>query len=185
MPSAATVREAKNPEDLASVRALLREYASHLNDSVGGEHICLDNYEKELEALPGVYAAPSGVLLLACVADEAAGCVALKPLQPLRAAAQHEAACEMKRLWVRPRFRGQALGLRLATALIERAISLGYTAMYLDTMPATMQAASRMYQSLGFEAVERYYSGNPVLRPRPGCEAAASPEVVFFRRSLA
>lgn len=182
------IHAATTPAEIESARTLLREYANYLNDSVGEEHICLDSYEKELASLPGVYAPPRGILLLALVDGEPAGCVGLKPLKADRApieekGEQSEAACEMKRLWVRPQFRGHALGLRLAQALLDRGRSMGYTAMYLDTMPATMQAANRMYHRLGFESVSRY-ADNPVLAKRSGCEDNTSPEVRFFRRPL-
>lgn len=177
MQATISILPAAIPAEIETARTLLHEYANYLNDSVGEQHICLTSYEEELAALPGVYAEPQGALLLAYVDGEPAGCVALKPLKTNRAVAPNEAACEMKRLWVRPQFRGLKLGQRLAEALIERAIRLGYTAMYLDTMPATMQAANRMYQLLGFEPVERY-NENPVLGANP------TVDVVFFRRSL-
>ena len=103
------------------VRTLLREYAAYLNASVGEEHICLENYEKELSTLPAPYHAPGGVILLALVEAEPAGVIALKPLTPLRSAFAGERACEMKRLWVRPQFRGLRLGSLLSERLIEEA----------------------------------------------------------------
>ena len=169
--------------DLDAVRTLLREYAAYLNASVGEEHICLENYEKELMTLPAPYQAPEGVLLLALVAEELAGVIALKPLAPLRSALPGERACEMKRLWVRPRFRGLRVGRLLSERLIEEARARGYTAIYLDTMPASMQAANRIYAQLGFTPVERY-ADNPVLRQSSGCEDNHSPEVVFFRLEI-
>src|SRR5271168_2277736 len=102
------------PEQIETVRILLREYAAYLNQSLGEEHICLDDYEKELADLPGVYAEPQGASLLGLAEERAAGCIALKPLKPSRAIETalelNEAACEMKRLWVRPKFRGQTVG---------------------------------------------------------------------------
>lgn len=157
------------------MRTLLREYAAHLNSSSEGEHICLENYEQELAALPGVYAQPRGVLLLAFVDREPAGVVGLKPLAPKSSAYPDDVACEMKRLWVRPGFRGLRLGLRLTEALIEYATGQGYTAMYLDTLPAAMQAANRLYRQLGFEAVECYQEK---LSFTTGLQAA------FFRLDL-
>jgi hypothetical protein len=170
-------------EDLDTVRALLREYSAYLNASVGEQHICLENYEKELSMLPVPYHAPSGVILLATVAGEPAGVIALKSLTPLRSAFPGERACEMKRLWVRSQFRGLNLGTLLSQRLIEEARARGYTAIYLDTMPGTMQAANRIYSSLGFAPVERY-NENPILRQASGCEDNRSPEVVFFRREI-
>jgi putative acetyltransferase len=177
-----TICAAGDP-DLDAVRMLLREYASYLNASVGEEHICMENYEKELATLPAPYQAPGGMILLALVEGEPAGVIALKPLTPLRSAFPGERACEMKRLWVRPQFRGLRLGSLLSERLIEEARALGYTAIYLDTMPGTMQAANRIYGRMGFTPVERYVN-NPVLRQPVGCEDNRSPEVVFFRREI-
>lgn len=176
------IREAGG-DDLEVVRTLLREYAAYLNASVGEEHICLENYEKELQTLPAPYQEPGGVILLASVADEPAGVIALRPLSPLRSAFPGERGCEMKRLWVRPRFRGLRLGSMLSERLIEQARARGYTAIYLDTMPNTMRSANRIYTEMGFAAVERY-TDNPVLRQPSVCEDNSSPEVVFFRREL-
>jgi N-acetylglutamate synthase-like GNAT family acetyltransferase len=169
--------------DLDAVRELLREYAAYLNASVGEEHICLENYEKELMTLPSPYHAPAGVILLATVEGEPAGVIALKPLTPLRSAFPNERACEMKRLWVRPMFRGLHLGCMLSERLLEQARARGYTGIYLDTMPATMAAANHIYAQLGFAPVE-HYADNPVLRQSTGCEDNRSPGVVFFRCEL-
>lgn len=157
-----TIRAVRNSSDLEAVRALLREYAAYLNTSLGAEHICLAEYEEELAGLP----APYQILLIAVAADDhseqVAGCVLLKPMKD---------ACEMKRLWVRPQFQGLGIGRKLAEELIDAARQHGYPAMYLDTVPAAMQAAYRLYRALGFAPVERY-NDNPV------------PDVVFFRRDL-
>lgn len=155
-PAAITIREASTPEDLATARTLLREYAAYLNASLGAEHICLDSYEKELATLPGLYAPPHGTLLVAFIDNQPAGCGALKPLTPTRAATPNEAACEMKRLWVRPQHRGHGLGKQLAEALLEHARQRSYTAIYLDTIPDAMTEAHRLYTKLGFEPVEQY-----------------------------
>lgn len=177
-----TIRAAGDA-DLKDVRVLLREYAAYLNASVGEEHICLENYEKELATLPAPYQAPSGVILMAVVGDDPAGVIALKPLTPLRSAFAGERACEMKRLWVRPDFRGLQIGRLLSERLIQEARERAYTAIYLDTMPGTMQAANKIYTDLGFAPVERY-TDNPVLRQPSGCEDNRSPDVVFFRREI-
>ena len=175
-----TIRPAKfgggdNDADLC--RTLMREYARFLNDSVGGEHICVESLEDELAALPGSYAEPAGAVLLAFENEIPAGCVALKPLKLDHAANPRERACEMKRLWVRPPQQGSGLGRKLAEAVVEAAQQRGYTAMYLDTMPQSMQAAYRLYSSMGFTAVDRY-NQNPVLRQTEALEVA------FLRREL-
>ncbi|MGA7522573.1 MAG: GNAT family N-acetyltransferase [Acidobacteriaceae bacterium] len=166
--------EATNDADLC--RTLMREYAAYLNSSVGGEHICVESLEKELAELPGAYAEPGGTVLLGFVEDEAAGCVALKPLR-IPSRPPEERACEMKRLWVRPGQQGTGLGRQLAEAVIEAARARGYHAMVLDTMPASMQAAYGLYRSMGFAPVERY-NQNPVLRQ------AEALEIAWLRKEL-
>ncbi len=177
MPATVTIRSAITAQDLETTKVLLREYAAYLNQSLGEEHICMESYERELACLPGVYTEPQGVILMALVDEKLAGCVALKPLKADRAIDAGEAACEMKRLWVRPEFRGQSVGLALAKELIQHAQGSGYTAMYLDTVPTAMQSANRIYKKLGFRPVDRYNS-NPILGPNP------SIAVEFFRLPL-
>jgi ribosomal protein S18 acetylase RimI-like enzyme len=155
----------------------MREYAQFLNASVGGEHICVASLEEELAGLPGEYAEPTGAVLLAFENDVSAGCVALKPLKLAQSSRPDERACEMKRLWVRPAQQGTGLGRKLAEAIIEAASERGYTAMYLDTMPQSMQAAYRLYCSMGFTAVDRY-TQNPVLLQQDTLEIA------FLRRDI-
>ena len=178
MPATVTIRAATTARDLEMTKVLLREYAAYLNQSLGEEHICLESYESELAGLPGVYAEPQGVIMMAFVDEELAGCVALKPLKAGRAIEAGEAACEMKRLWVRPEFRGQSVGLALAKELIQHARGRSYTAMYLDTVPTAMQSANGIYKKLGFQAVERYNT-NPILGMNPAVA------VEFFRLPLA
>jgi ribosomal protein S18 acetylase RimI-like enzyme len=176
-PAAITIREATTPEDLATARTLLREYAAYLNASLGAEHICLHSYEKELANLPGLYAPPGGTLLVAFIDNQPAGCGALKPLTPTRTATPDESACEMKRLWVRPQHRGHSLGKQLAESLLERAGQRNYTAIYLDTIPDAMPEAHRLYTKLGFEPVEQY-AVNLVLGEDTKLD------IHFYRRSL-
>jgi putative acetyltransferase len=149
---------ARSSDDTSLCRTLMREYATHLNASVGGEHICVDTLEAELAALPGPYAAPDGAVLLAWANDQPAGCVALKPVH-----FGEERMCEMKRLWVRPGHQGLGLGRLLAESVVALARERGYAAMVLDTMPRTMPAAYALYRDMGFVPVERY-NDNPALR---------------------
>ena len=139
--------DASAPEHLPTVHALFLEYAASL-----GFDLCFQDFDRELATLPGDYAPPAGRLLLAHEGTEVAGCVGLRPLAG--------SACEMKRLYVPPAFRGRGLGRALAAAVIDEGWRIGYARMRLDTVP-TMCAAIALYRSLGFEPIEPYCA-NPV-----------------------
>ena len=124
-----TITPVETPEQVATVRTLFQEYAASLGFDLG-----FQQFDDELAALPGDYAPPGGRLLLAVEGGQAAGCVALHALD--------DAVCEMKRLYIRPAFRGRGVGRMLATAVIAEARQSGYRAMRLDTVP-TMQAGAR------------------------------------------
>jgi GNAT superfamily N-acetyltransferase len=135
-------------QETEAVRDLFREYAESLGFSLG-----FQGFEKEMAAFPGAYAPPDGALLLARVAREGtwhdAGAVGLRPFAP--------GICEMKRMYVRPTFRGLGLARTLALTLIDLARTRGYRAMRLDTVPAQMRAAERLYRELGFVDIPPYY----------------------------
>jgi ribosomal protein S18 acetylase RimI-like enzyme len=145
------VFEAAAPPRVAEARLLFREYAEQL-----GVDLCFQGFDAELAGLPGAYAPPGGVLLLARVDGALAGCGAFRPLPE----ADYPNACEMKRLYVRRAFRRFGLGRLLARHLMDRALEAGYSTMLLDTLDE-MEAARHLYVTLGFEEIPPYYY-NPV-----------------------
>ena len=149
--AAIEIVDADSPARLALARVLVREYAAGL-----GVDLCFQDLDAELAGLPGAYAAPAGALLLAFVDGQPAGCGALRSLPGVA----YEAACEMKRVFVRPAHRGRGLGRLLAQRLIGRARQAGYRTMLLDTLHE-LEAARAMYATLGFEDIPPYYR-NPI-----------------------
>lgn len=140
-----------HPEEIEAVRGLIREYAQSL-----GVDLCFQDIDRELASLPGEYAAPRGALFMAVIDGKPAGCVALRPLDT----ADCPNAAEMKRLYVRDRFRGSGLGRELAEAALDAAREGGYSSVLLDTLD-DMEAARSLYEDLGFHEVPPYYH-NPV-----------------------
>ncbi len=139
--------QAQTPQEIAEVRELFLEYAKSLDFE-----LCFQNFDEELEGLPGSYSPPEGRLFLAERSGAIAGCIALRKLD--------EHICEMKRLYVKPRFRGNNLGKVLVEKLINEARKIGYQKMRLDTVPS-MQTAQKLYKSMGFYEI-RPYRENPV-----------------------
>lgn len=130
-------------DDYDVVRQLLREYAAGI-----GVDLSFQDFEKELESLATFY----DRILIARSGDDVAGCVALRHISDI--------TCEMKRLYVRPAFRGLGTGRALAVGVIEEARRRGYTRMRLDTLPM-MTEAFALYESLGFHSIAPYRH-NPV-----------------------
>lgn len=133
---------------MAQARELFLEYAQSL-----GMNLCFQNFEQELADLPGSYAPPDGRLLLAEYAGQLAGCVALHKWEA--------DICEMKRLYLRPAFRGKGLGRVLAETVIAEARTIGYQRMRLDTIEPIMKEAVEMYRRLGFREIAPYRA-NPI-----------------------
>jgi putative acetyltransferase len=148
---------AHDADHLPAVRGLLQEYAADM-----GLNFCFQGFSEELAALPGKYAPPDGRLLLAECDGLPAACVAMRKIA--------DGVCEMKRLYVRPAFRGRGFGRTLAEAVIMSARDVGYRAMKLDTL-ASMKTAVTLYESLGFRRTAAYYE-NPL------------PNVVYFELQL-
>lgn len=138
-------------DELEQARAIIREYAASLGVDLG-----FQQFEQEMAALPGEYAAPRGTLLLASVEGEVAGCCALRPADSV----DYPNSAEMKRLYVRNAFRGLGLGRQLAEAVLDAARQAGYATVLLDTLD-DMEAARALYEELGFVEIAPYYH-NPL-----------------------
>jgi putative acetyltransferase len=134
---------------LNEIRTLFAEYGAAL----GHDNIFYQDFERELANLPGAYVAPSGGLWLASVESQSAGCVALRPLAD-------GSGGELKRLYLRPGFRGRRLGRTLAETAIARAREAGYSRIRLDTLPFMTEAIT-LYRALGFQPIAPY-TYNPV-----------------------
>ena len=148
MASDTTLSEATTTDDIAEIRALFVEYQEWL-----GVDLCFQGFDEELRTLPGKYAPPAGRLLLARNSDGAvAGGVGMWPLEP--------GVCEMKRLYVRPPWRGTGLGRRLAEAIVVAGREAGHARMRLDTLGHLTEAIV-LYRSMGFVDVPAYYA-NPL-----------------------
>ena len=135
---------AKTDKDLEIVRVLLAEYLAsrEFEESIFPEEV--QAFQKQLSELPAEFAPPKGCLLLAMYGDQPAGCVGLRDLG--------DGICEMKRLYVRPEFRGLKIGRKLVEAIIAAARKIGYSSIRGDTVP-TMQIAQALYTSLGFKEI--------------------------------
>lgn len=139
------------------VRDLIIEYTQMLN-----RDLSFQNIDDELKDPSKKYTAPAGELLVAIENDEVVGMIAYHKHSATR--------CEMKRLYVKPKYRGMKLGEQLIQKLIELAIQSGYTEMVLDTL-LPLQSAIYLYQKLGFQQCEPYYN-NPMN------------DVIYFKKML-
>ncbi|MFN0139961.1 MAG: GNAT family N-acetyltransferase [Pyrinomonadaceae bacterium] len=144
------ILQAETETEIAAARELFREYEAELDLD-----LCFQGFEAELATLPGKYAPPDGRLLLAYSDDKLAGCIAMRKLE--------DGVCEMKRLFVRDKFRGQKIGIALIERVINDAREIGYAKMRLDTSTLKMKKAISLYESYGFVEITPYYEN-----PHPG-----------------
>lgn len=144
------LKQAESEKEIRISRELFLEYAHSLNFD-----LCFQDFDKELESLPGKYALPSGRLTLCYVDGIPAGCIALRNID--------DDTCEMKRLYVKPDFRGLKLGMKLSQHLLKEAKKIGYKKMRLDTIASTMKHAFNLYEQMGFYEIEPYN-----YNPQPG-----------------
>jgi putative acetyltransferase len=147
MQSNFNIIEVSSFDQIEIVRELFLEYEQAIKVD-----LCFQNFKDELAKLPGDYAPPQGALLLAVYNQKTAGCIALRKI--------NESTCEMKRLYIRPEFRGKSFGKELTLTVIDKARRIGYTKMRLDTLPI-MKEAIQLYKSLGFCEIDPYRH-NPV-----------------------
>lgn len=152
-PPAIELHDASTPAELSACRQLMLAYADSLDVD-----LCFQGFDDELARLPGDYAPPDGGLYLATVDGAAAGCCAFRPLADV----DYSHACEMKRLYVLPAFRGFGLGRLLVERCLSTAQAMGYAHMLLDTLDE-MEAARALYRDVGFEEIDAYY-----YNPLPG-----------------
>jgi GNAT superfamily N-acetyltransferase len=139
--------EARSPAQVEQVRALFVEYGQSL-----GFSLCFQDFDAELASLPRPYVAPRGALFLAVEDGAPAGCVGLRGIEP--------GVGEMKRLYVKPGFRGRGLGKQLTHRVLDEARRAGHARLRLDTVPV-MKTAQAMYEHLGFVDIPAY-TANPV-----------------------
>jgi GNAT superfamily N-acetyltransferase len=151
------IRPAESESEIGFVRDLWREYWESF-----GLPMDFQGFGHELQGLPGVYGAAGALLLLALFHDEAAGTIALRRLDAT--------AGEIKRLYLRPKYRGHGLGRRLLETVTDRAAAMGYESLYADTLPS-MADALRLYERAGFERIEAYST-----TPTPGA--------IYLKREL-
>jgi len=132
----------ENDYQVVQAKALFQEYAdTRKNDPA------LVNFPEEINNLHKTYAPPDGNIILAYCDGNLAGCVAVHKLD--------DNICEMKRLYVSPKFRGRGVGKCLVIAILDKAARLGYTRMRLDSIPS-MKTAQALYKSVGFSEIPAY-----------------------------
>lgn len=139
--------KANTIELITQAKTLFIEYAESLNFN-----LCFQNFNAELESFPDQYSSPTGNLLLALSDNKAIGCVGIRYFE--------KDVCEMKRLYVKPKYRGKNAGKELAVSAIKSGRALGYKYMRLDTL-SSMEIANHLYKLLGFMEISPYRN-NPI-----------------------
>lgn len=169
-----TILQAETSEHVNTARQMIEEYAAWLEFK-----LCFQGFEEEMQVLPGKYSPPDGRLLIALWDGKPAGVIALRPLDD-------PGLCEMKRLYVRPEFRGHQIGRLLAERIIHDATEAGYSRMKLDTVAGQMDRAIAMYRELGFAETTSYYQ-TPIgqtlfmelkLAPKKSARSASRHQVI-------
>lgn len=142
-----TISQVISDSEIMAVRDLIREFTAWVFTLQEGAEDAptFNKLEEELATLPGIYAPPTGQLLLAMEGEQPAGCIAYIKHDPR--------VCELKRMYVRSTFRGQRIGWKLIQALIENARIAGFERMVLDSH-ISMKKAHQLYQAFGFKKVE-------------------------------
>ena len=148
---------AESTKDFISAKNLFLEYAESLDFSLS-----FQNFEEEIECIPGKYKTPNGCIILAWETSDCIGCVCMRPL--------NDFSCEIKRLYVRPPHRGIGIGRLMTKRIIRYCREKEYTKIHLDTTTG-MQSAIKLYKSIGFVETEPYYN-NPL------------PNVIYFELDL-
>jgi putative acetyltransferase len=150
------IRAAVSEEDWEQIKVLFKEYYTWISLEQGID-LSFQGIEEELNSLPGAFSPPNGCMLIAEIDGLPVGCVALRPLDT--------SICEMKRMYVRPAYRGLGIGKALGEQIIREAKSRGYQLMRLDTAD-TMKTAQGLYKSLGFKLTQQYYDLPPDILKR-------------------
>jgi putative acetyltransferase len=132
----------ESAKDYEQVKEIFKEYQVYLNID-----LCFQRFDNELATLNEIYKPPKGAIILAKLNDQIAGCIALKPIE--------DNNCEMKRLYVKPMYRGHNIGKKLVELIIEYAKNNKYTLMKLDTVDKLVEAID-IYQKMGFKKTEPY-----------------------------
>ena len=143
-----TIYPAETNEDLEIVKGLLEEYLMYMCGLEGPVHTKeVEAHKHQMNNLGEYFRPPEGCLLVAKYKKESAGCVALRMLS--------DDTCEMKRLYVRPKFRGLKIGRNLVNSVIEQARKIGYKYVRIHTVSA-LEQANRLYKSFGFNEIDPY-----------------------------